>query len=314
MKKEPDADLALMLLIFSSALSLSVVALGLTAIGRCLGTVPLEILPFGIGLSLILISQSAATSTATLSGSDLLAPILGCGISVFGLHPFYVRWRLRLGGESMSLMFSFALMTFWLQVLSVASNSKSITPAIPEFLSSKEYLGLKVISIAASLLALTLAGIVGSLRGNLAALQLSLGDSRLLVSFGLRTYTCQLTVLVSGIIFTTVGSLIYICLQQNFSFQNSYDIIIPAFAISLTQTRIRIFHTVISALFLLSGIEFLTRVSSDATTRELHQAVLFGVIVVLVLGRRVLTASGILDLIERKFQSAIRVRREAQVA
>jgi hypothetical protein len=293
---------ALSLLIVSSALSLSVVSLGLSAIARCIGVVPLEVLPLGIGFSLGFLSLCGRSSPSTLSGEDVLPLVLCCAVLLFFLHPVYVQWRLRIGGESISLMFSFALMTCWIRAMSIATDSRSFSPNIPEFLRANQSLGLKLITTFVCLVVLATAAHLSTCRGRLAALQLSLGDSRLLSTFGLSSSFCQRVVLALSILFIVVGSMLYICLQQNFSFQNSYDIVVPAFAISLSQTRIRIPPIIAVSIILLAGIEYLTELSAESTIREGHQALLFGFVVVITLIARIASLSGRSELFKRRLQ------------
>jgi len=292
----------LVLLIVSSALALSVVSLGLCATDRCIGVVPLEILPLGVGSSLGILSLLGTGSPSTLSGRDILPLAIGCAVLVFFLHPLYVEWRLRLGGESISLMFSFAVMTCWIQAMSISTDSKSINPIIPEFIRSNQSLNLKLIVIVVSLSVLFLAANLSRRHGALAALQLSLGDSRLLATFGLSSASCQRIVLAFSILLIAIGSMLYICLQQNFSIQNSYDIIVPAFAISLSQTRIRIPLIMTVSIILMTGIEYLTKVSAESTIREVHQASLFGLVVVIALVARLARLSGRVDTVKRQCQ------------
>ena len=284
--------LELVLLILGSALALAVVSFGLTAVHRCLGIVPLEILPLGIASSLAALSLYAPISPSTLSGLTLLPCIIGCAVLVVLLQPVYVRWRQRLGGESISLIFSFALMTCWIQIMSAATDSKSVTPHVPELLRVNQSMGLKVTDVCISLVVFILVSRISARRGNLAALQLSLGDSRLLTTFGISSSHCQRIVLGIAALLTLTGSFLYISLQQNFSIQNSYDIIVPSFAISLAQTRIRVGLTVLTSILLLAGIECLTRLSAESTIRECHQALLFGAVVLIALISRVLRVSG----------------------
>jgi hypothetical protein len=302
--------LELALLIVSSALSLSLISLGLSAVVRCIGVSPLETLPLGIGVSLGLLALCGSSSPSTLSAWDVLPSALGCAVLLFILHPLYVQWRLRLGGESIALMCSFALMTCWIQVMSICSDSKSINPSIPEFLRAKQSLGVKLIVIVVSLGVCFLAAQLGRHRGRLAALQLSLGDARLLTTFGISSSRYQRSVLAVSIALIVVGSLLYICLQQNFSLQNAYDIVVPAFAISLSQTRVRILTTVTISIVLLTGIELLTRLSAESTIREGHQAALYGAVVVITLVARLARLSGRTDLLRRKCRRRTHVELE----
>jgi hypothetical protein len=128
-----------------------------------------------------------------------------------------------------------------------------------------------------------------------------MSDSRLLTTFGVSSLACQRIVLAISIFLITIGSLLYICLQQNFSFQNSYDIIVPAFAVSLSQTRIRPGSFALIAIFLLAGIECLTRFSAESTIREGHQAILFGGVVLFALIWRIAKFSGRSESIERRW-------------
>lgn len=296
----------LLILVASCSMSLALVALGLTALNRALGVVPLEILPIGIGFSLALLSFGHGSSTATLRTSSLMPLNLACTATLFLFHPLYVVLRGRLGGQSLTLMISFAMMTCWGQLMSIASESKSIHPRLPECLSDHQSLGLKLTVIGISLLTLVGTQSLLNFRGSLAALQLSMGDARLLTSFGLSSRNCQRIVLLGAMLLVTLGSLFYICLQENFSLQNSYDIIVPAFAISLAQQRIRLSSIAAISVLLLAGIEWLTRISASSTVREGYQSILFGAVVLVALLCRIATNSGRWGLFERR--SGFRVR------
>ena len=291
----------LVMLIISSSLSIELVALGLSELSRCIGVVPLETLPGGIGFSLVLLSMGRTNSAATLSGSDLAPFVIGFTVILFLLHPLYVVWRRRMGGESISLMISFAIMTCWIQCMSIRTESKSISPEFPNSLRAHQDLYIKIFVILTSIALLSLICHLIRLDGRLAALQLSMSDSRLLTTFGVSSLACQRIVLAISIFLITIGSLLYICLQQNFSFQNSYDIIVPAFAVSLSQTRIRPGSFALIAIFLLAGIECLTRFSAESTIREGHQAILFGGVVLFALIWRIAKFSGRSESIERRW-------------
>lgn len=290
----------LLLFILSCSLSLALVALGLTALNRALGVVPLEILPLGIGLSLALLALKHGPSNATLTTSSVLPLDLLGVATLFLFHPLYVILRRRLGGESLSLMISFAIMTCWGQLMSIASESKPIHPGIPEWLKDHQSLDLKLAVIVVATVALIGAHFLLKMRGNMAALQLSMGDGRLLASFGVSSHICQQIVILGTIVVVTLGSLLYISLQQNFSFQNSYDIIVPAFAISLAQPRIRISSIIAVSVLLLGGIEGLTRLSASSTVRGYYQGVLFGAVVLMAVFWRVARQSGRLEALGRR--------------
>jgi hypothetical protein len=220
---------------------------------------------------------------------------------LFFLHPIYVLWRRRMGGESITLMISFAIMTCWIQCMSIRTESKSINPEFPDPLRAHQDLFIKGIVILASIAVLVLVYYLIRLDGRLAAMQLSMSDSRLLTTFGVSSFTCQQIVLAISIFLITIGSLFYICLQQNFSFQSSYDIIVPAFAVSLSQPRIRPGSFALISILLLAGIECLTRLSAESTIREGHQAILFGGVVLFALIWRIAKLSGRFASIERKW-------------
>ena len=300
----------LVILVLSCSLSLALVALGLAALNRALGVVPLEILPLGIGFSLALLALGHGSSTATLTTSSLLPLDLACTAALFLLHPLYVILRGRLGGESLTLMISFAMMTCWGQLMSTASESKSVHPRLPEWLSGHQSLGLKLTVIVVSIFTMVCAQFLLKFHGNLAALQLSMGDARLLTSFGITSRACQRIVLLGAMLLVTLGSLLYISLQENFSFQNSYDIVVPAFAISLAQQRIRLSSIAAVSVLLLAGIEWLTRLSASSTMREAYQGVLFGAVVLISLLWRLARKSGRWELFERR--SEVRFRQIAE--
>jgi branched-subunit amino acid ABC-type transport system permease component len=296
-----------LLLLVSSAFSISLVALGLSVVGRCLGVVPLEILPLGIGVSLACIALAGPKSPSTMSALDLLPLLCLCAAALFCMHPLYMEWRKRLGGESITLMFSFAIMSCWNQAMSISTEAKSISLSFPDVLEENDSRMLKIAVLAVALAVLSVLVLTTRRRGRVAALQLSLDDSNLLATFGISARRCQRLVIALSILLVTFGSALYICLQQNFSFQNSFDIIVPAFAISLSQIRLRVSSTILISLVLLSGIEYLTYLSPEATLREGNQAVLFAVIVTSTLAFRRGRASGRFASIERHWKRLVHV-------
>ena len=191
--------------------------------------------------------------------------------------------------------------------MSISTEAKSISLSFPDVLEENDSRMLKIAVLAVALAVLSVLVLTTRRRGRVAALQLSLDDSNLLATFGISARRCQRLVIALSILLVTFGSALYICLQQNFSFQNSFDIIVPAFAISLSQIRLRVSSTILISLVLLSGIEYLTYLSPEATLREGNQAVLFAVIVTSTLAFRRGRASGRFASIERHWKRLVHV-------
>ena len=292
----------IVLLVLSSALSLALVSFGLTLIERCIGVIPLEILPLGIAIALEGLSICSTSSPYTLAASNLVLPSLACLALLYMLHPVYVQWRRRLGGESRALMFSFTLMSCWIQLMQIRTDSKAFSLDLPDALRADQSRALKCLVSLVSITLLLAIGWLVNRKGKLAAVQLSRSDSRLLQSFGYSSLTCQRLVLGIALLLIVSGVGLYIALQDNFSVQSSYNIVIPAFAISLSQVRIRVVYTIIVSIVLLTGIEWLTSISSAETVRESHQSVMYGFVVLIALSFRLARTSGWVGIVVRKGQ------------
>lgn len=292
----------LLLFILSCSTSIALIALALVLLNRSLGVIPLEVLPFGIGFSLALLALGNNPALVR----SLLPLVLACGAALFLSQPIYVALRRRFGGESLTLMLSFAIMTSWKEGMAIATGTSPVHHPFPEWMNAHQSLNLKLIVIVISVLALVGSHLLLNFRGNLAALQLSREDSRLLTSFGISSRKYQRKVLLAAMVLVVLGSLLYIGLQQSFSIEDSYDIIVPAFAISLAQQRVRLVTILCVSILLLAATEILTRFSTASTIRAGHQGILFGAVVLIALLFRLARQSGRWQSFERKSKFVFR--------
>jgi len=263
----------------STSLAIATVAIALFLIQRSTGIPLLEIIPFATGVTLLLLSSMHEQSASTIHAASLLVPTIACGASVFFLQPWYARWRLRIAGESATLLLSFALMNVWLLLLSGITDARST--AIPfvdwTFVDSKELLELAVIVMEA----LFLIGVVSYIRSARlsAASQLAKDDYRLLESFGHRADDVKRHVLLVSAAVCIFGAFLFVALQDNFAVMNSYSILIPAFAISISQTRLNPTRLVMATFVLTACVQVMTQYTSELL-RDFHQSLLFALFVV----------------------------------
>src|SRR5258706_3448677 len=110
----------------SASLAISLVALGLLLVQRSHGIAVLEIIPFATGLALFFLGSLRAESASTLHPATLILPIVGSTIGIAILEPWYARWRLRVAGESTTLLLSFAVMNCGLLAMSTATGARSV--------------------------------------------------------------------------------------------------------------------------------------------------------------------------------------------
>jgi branched-subunit amino acid ABC-type transport system permease component len=144
------------------------------------------------------------------------------------------------------------------------------------FVRTKSRLELMVVILSA----LVLVGTVLYLRRTRlnAALQLAKDDYRLLATFGCDSNQVRRHILVIAVVLCTVGASLYVSLQETFAVANSYAVLVPGFAVAISQSRIRVGRLVATGLFLASAGELLTQYTNELL-RDVHQAVLFSLVV-----------------------------------
>src|SRR4051794_13091806 len=105
----------------STAMAIGLVAIGLLLLQRSYGIAFLETVPLATGLSLFFLSLLRPSSVSTIRASALIIPTACCAIVLLTLEPHYTHWRLRVAGESTTLLLSFALMNCCLLLSSLAT-------------------------------------------------------------------------------------------------------------------------------------------------------------------------------------------------
>lgn len=293
------AGMDLLLEFASTSLAIATVALALFLLQRSNGIPLLEVIPLATGAAILLLSSMRHQSASTVNASTLLIPIGGCAVFAFVLQPMYARWRLRIAGESTTLLLSFASMNFWLLLLSIATSARpaAIGLADSKFVGTKEHLELVVILIAVA--SLTAIMFYVKRRRLSAALQLAKDDYRLLESFGERAGQVRRHVLVVAAVVCTLGAVLFISLQEHFAVLNSYSILVPAFAISISQSRIRLMRLVAATFVLAACVQLLTQRTSELL-RDFHQALLFAMFVMAGITARWATNTGTADRLHRR--------------
>jgi hypothetical protein len=258
----------------STALSIALVSLGLLLLQRSHGIALLEIISLACCLALLLLSSFRPDSVSTLKAATLLVPTLACIIFLAIVQPFYAKWRLKVAGESTSLLISFALMNCLLLAASSATNDRFASLSFADLPSIRTPLRLE--SLVCILATLGLAGAILYLRNMrlLAALQLSKDDYRLLATFGRDSESVRRHTVVIALLASSLGMCLYISLQETFAVSNCYAVLIPGFGIAIAQSRIRVGRLVLSALMLVAAERFFTQHTSELLL-NVHRAALF---------------------------------------
>ena len=264
----------------STALSVSIVAFGLVLLDRSQGVVQLEILPLATGLTIVMLSVFHSSSASTLHATTLVLPIFVCILLVVFLQPLYLRWRLMIAGESTTLLLSFAAMNCCLLGMSIADDARSLPIGLADYRYVETKARLEVIVILLCMVVLVCTKILLHRSTLLPALQLSRDDHRLLSSFGKKPLHTQRIVLLIATVLCVVGTLLFGCLQDRLSINDTYAVLIPAFAIAISQSRIRLRSLVPIAVALIAFESLLTSMSSELL-RDFYQATLFSLIVLL---------------------------------
>jgi hypothetical protein len=289
----------------STALSIALVAFGLLLVQRSYGLALLEIIPLATGMALFVLSSLHSDSPSVLNASTLLIPIAGCALAIRVLEPCYTRWRLRVAGESSALLISFAVMNCGLLVMSLATSSRSVAIGLADFRLIETKCHLETAVVALCIFAFAAA--VQYLRRTrlVAALQLSKDDSRLLATFGRDSVKTRRHVLLLAIILCTAGVMLFISLQETFAVLNCYSILVPSFAIAISQSRIRVGRLVATAFVLTVLRELLTQYTSELL-RDFHQAVLFSFFVVVGVSLRTAQLTGVTTACQRRLRDLVK--------
>jgi hypothetical protein len=287
----------------STSMALSLVAIGLLLLQRCHGVAFLEMVPLASGLALFPLSLGAPFSASTVRPSGLVIPILFCASLLIILQPYYRRWRLRVAGESTTLLLSFASMNCCLLLFSITTKGRAVSVDLADasFIGGKTHLELLVIGLSGVFL--TVLPLYLRKTRLIAAMQLAKDDHRLLTTFGRNPITVRAHILLIAMISSAFGVGLYISLQESFSIVNSYSIIVPAFAISISLSRIRVPYVVISMFVLVASRQLLTQFTSESL-RDCHEGMLFSLFVLAAIGSRRATIAGIDWLVFRTFLKA----------
>ena len=224
----------------SSAGALSVVAFALLVLQRTHGLVVLELFPASLAAGLITFSAAQSNrSPALLTSGDLLLPLAANLIIIAVAARFYQQWRHRVAGESTVLMISFCSMNFVLEAMRTFSEGHSASVGLAQSFPHGK-LGLETSVLAVSTAILISTTVLLKSRGTWAAAQLANRDWRLLLSFGHSAEAARRIILLLAVSLMAVGTVLYISLQESFAIQHSSAILIPAFALSLFQNRIKL--------------------------------------------------------------------------
>lgn len=180
-----------------------------------------------------------------------------------------------------------------LLAMSIATSSRSVPLGLADssLIRTKSHLEVLVVALAALVLAVT----VLYLRHKrlIAALQLSKDDHRLLATFGRDSNQVRRHVLVVAVVLCTVGVSLYVSLQETFAVSNSYAVLVPGFAIAISQSRMRVSRLLVTAFFLVAAVELLTQYTTELL-RDFHQAVLFSFFVFAGVSSRTASDTGII--------------------
>ena len=290
--------------IVSASLSISLLAYGLSLIQRSYGIVVLETLPFAIGCSLFFLDSLRPRSPSTLYAPALILPTLASLISIFVLQKWYSRWRLRVAGEPTALLLSFAIMNVWILYMSKASNGLSVPLGLEDFGIIRTKLRLEAIDISLSLLVIIATVLYLGRRGLMAAIKLAKDDHRLLTTFGHDANRVKRRVLYVSIGLCTIGTLLFVSLQDTFAVSNCFAVLIPAFAVAIAQNRIKAIHIAALSLLLGAGVQILTLHTSELL-RDVHTSLLFCVFVVGGVCIRKVNSTGLAPLWRRSYSSMV---------
>jgi len=271
----------------STGMAIALVALSLILLQRSQGIVILEIIPLSTALVLIALGSLRKGSASTLDTATLIIPLFACAALVVMFQPLYAKWRLRVAGESTTLLLSFASMNCCLSAMTATTSNRSISLALADsyLVGTKDRLEWAVIATAG----VALTGIMLYLRQRrlVAALQLSKDDFRLLQTFGRDPDQVRRHVLAVAIVACTVGMILFVSLQETFSVSNCYAVLIPSFAIAISQNRIRAARLVTASVLLITAEGFLTQHTSELL-RAVHRAALFSFFILIgVISQRV---------------------------
>jgi hypothetical protein len=273
-----DLSMDYLLEFVSISLAIALVAFGLMLIQRSHGIAVLETVPLATGLSLFSLGSIRPDSTSTLHTPALILPIVACGLLIRLLQPCYARWRLRVAGESTTLLLSFALMNCCLLGTSIATSARSVPLGLADSSFIRTKFRLELIVVALSSLALAVTILYLRQRRLIAALQLSKDDHRLLATFGRDSNQVRRHVLVVATGLCTLGMFLFVSLQETFAVLNSYAVLVPSFAIAISQSRIRV-GRLVTAAFLLTAVAQLATQYTSELLRDFHPAVLFSLFV-----------------------------------
>lgn len=273
-----DLKMEYLLDFMSTAMSLALVAIGLVLVQRSHGIAVLETIPVATGWALFFLSSLRPTSASTLDTSTLILPSIACAVLLAILQPLYAKWRLRVAGEPTALLLSFASMNCCLLAMSIATSNRSISLGLADsyLIKTKFRLEWAVIALAAVALAGTMLYV--RQRCLMAALQLSKDDHRLLATFGRDSNQVKRHIFIVAILACIAGMLLFASLQETFSVSNSYAVLIPSFAVAISQSRIRVGRLVATALLLVGAERLLTQHTSELLL-DVNRAVLFSLFV-----------------------------------
>jgi hypothetical protein len=290
----------LYLLEFASlSTSIALVAMGLFLLQRSHGVAPLESLALAICLGMLVLSAIQPGSVSTVQSSQLLLPIAASGVLLICAHRYYVRWRLRVAGESTTMILSFALLNCCLLIMSSTTGARSLAIGLSDTLLIQSKVRLEFVIICSALICLLVLTLLLKHKGRTAALQLAKDDYRLLETFGIKADAVRARVLGASILTCFLGALFYLSLQESFSVVNSYALIVPTFAIAIAQNRLSTIQMIISAFLLIGSVQLLTQFTSELL-RDFHQAIIFSLLVSGELIRRELSSTDFLSIVQRR--------------
>jgi hypothetical protein len=280
--------------ILSVACAICIIALGFSLLQRSHGVVILETFALGVGVVLFLFSLVLEATPSTLHAGTLVSPLIITGVILALIPRWYATWRMRMAGEPTILILSFSIMNTLLLTMSVLSRGRSV----PLSFASTGYVTkwqLELLLTGLSIGVLAAAVFLLSRHGFMAAVQLSQDDDRFLRTFGRDAIEIKRKVLGVAASLCTIGMFVFIVLQENFAVVQSDVVLVPAFAVAISQQGSRIVRLFLTSV-LLAGAERILVLQSSELLRQFHQGVLFALLVFGSMLLRELSESGLLEV------------------
>jgi hypothetical protein len=217
----------------AQAAAIAIIATALAFISRATGVFILEAAVFGTASALALAGAVSRQSPAAPQLSwFLLSALLSLGLSV-ALINFYRHCRRARGGDSTALMMSFALMNTLALTITSVTDGKSVNIDSEAFGSP-----LRVAIVGWAVMGLICVLMRG--RRFLAMIKLARDNDSLLSTFGISASIVRLIVTLTSCSLLALGVAVYVFRQENFSTSKADVYVIPAFAVAICQSRLKV--------------------------------------------------------------------------